>query len=77
MNISYKKLFKLLVDKEMKPATLSKETGIAPSTMHKLRKNELVALEILIRICTYFKCQLNDIAELEENSFTNEKDGQV
>lgn len=67
MQISYKKLFKLLVDKDMKSTSLSKATGIAPSTMYKLRKNDLVALEVLIRICDYFGCQLSDIAELESD----------
>jgi len=66
MQISYKKLWKMLIDKDLSAPELEKATGIAPSTISKMRKNKLVALDVLIRICATLKCQLSDIAELEE-----------
>ena len=51
MEISYNKLWKLLVDKKMSKADLRKAAGIAPNTMTKLRRDEEVTLAILGRIC--------------------------
>ena len=50
MSVSYKKLWVLLAEKEMSKADLRKMADIAPSTMTKLNKNELVALSILVKI---------------------------
>ena len=64
MSITYKKLWKLLIDKEMSKSDLRKHTGIAGSTITKMVRNEIVSLEILMRICTALNCQLSDIAEV-------------
>ena len=53
MKISYKKLWIQLIEKEISPATLRKDLNIATGTMTKLRKNEEVALSVLLRICEY------------------------
>jgi len=66
VQINYKKLWKLLIDKDMSATDLERATGIAPSTFSKMRKNKLVALDVLIRICAVLKCQLSDITEVEE-----------
>ena len=51
MRMSYKKLWLMLVEKEISPATLRKDLNIATGTMTKLRRNEEVALSVLLRIC--------------------------
>jgi len=61
MNISYKKLWILLIEKNISPATLRKDLNIATGTMTKLRKNEEVAISVLLRICEYLNCDIGDI----------------
>ncbi len=61
MQVSYKNLWKLLIEKDMSPATLRKELNIATGTMTKLRRNEEVALSVLLRICEYLDCDIGDI----------------
>lgn len=63
MKISYKKLWILLIEKDISPATLRKELNIATGTMTKLRKNEEVALSVLLRICEYLDCNIGDICD--------------
>lgn len=63
MRISYKKLWILLIEKEISPATLRKDLNIATGTMTKLRKNEEVALSVLLRICEYLGCNIGDICD--------------
>lgn len=67
MIISYKKLWKLLIDKDLKKKDLREMTGISPSTIAKMRRNENINTEILIRICQSLKCDLNDIMEIMED----------
>lgn len=63
MKISYKKLWILLIEKEISQATLRKDLNIATGTMTKLRKNEEVALSVLLRICEYLDCNIGEICE--------------
>ena len=63
MRISYKKLWIKLAEKEISPVTLRKDLNIATGTMTKLRKNEEVALSVLLRICEYLDCNIGDICE--------------
>lgn len=63
MKISYKKLWILLIEKDISPATLRKNLNIATGTMTKLRKNEEVALSVLLRICEYLDCNIGDICD--------------
>ena len=63
MRISYKKLWIMLIEKEVSPATLRKELNIATGTMIKLRRNEEVALSVLLRICEYLDCNIGDICD--------------
>lgn len=53
MKISYKKMWILLIEKDISPVTLRRDLNIATGTMTKLRKNEEVALSVLLRICEY------------------------
>lgn len=64
MAISYKKLWKLLIDKEMTAVELRQVTGIAPNTMTKLRKDEEVSLSVLVKICTVLDVNIGDIMDL-------------
>lgn len=63
MKISYKKLWIRLIEKEISPATLRKDLNIATGTMAKLRRNEEVALSVLLRICEYLNCNIGDICD--------------
>lgn len=64
MAISYKKLWKLLIDKDMTAAQLREKTGIAPNTMTKLRRNEEVSVAVLVKICTVLNANIGDIMDL-------------
>ena len=63
MKISYKKLWMLLIEKDISPVTLRRDMCIATGTMTKLRKNEDVALSVLLRICDYLDCNIGDICD--------------
>ena len=73
MLISYKKLWKLLVDKKMSKADLRKAAGIAPNTMTRLRRDEEVTLTVLYKICNTLNVNIGDIMEFlpEENNDQN------
>jgi putative transcriptional regulator len=62
--VSYKKLFKLLIDKDLKKTELAKKVGLTPGTLAKLSKNENVSMESLIKICKYLNCTFDDIVEI-------------
>lgn len=64
MKISYKKLWILLIEKDISPANLRKDLNIATGTMTKLRRNEEVALSVLVRICEYLECNIGDICDV-------------
>ncbi len=71
MRISYKKLWLMLVEKDIPPVTLRRNVNIAPGTMTKLRRNEEVALSVLLRICGYLDCNIGDLCDavkVEEDS---------
>ena len=64
MEVSYKKLWKLLIDKDMKKKDLQAVSGISWSSMTKRSKGETVSMEILMKICQVLKCDIGDIIEL-------------
>jgi DNA-binding Xre family transcriptional regulator len=63
MSISYDRLWKLLIDKKMSQAGLRRATKMSTSTMAKLRKEEVVALEVLKRICIVLDCNIGDVMD--------------
>ncbi len=63
MKISYKKLWILLIERDISKATLREETKIAAGTTSKLNKGEEVALSVLLRICDYLDCDIGDICQ--------------
>ena len=63
MAVSYKKLWKLLIDKNMKKKDLRAASGISTTTLAKLGKDENVSTEILSKICAALNCDVGDIME--------------
>lgn len=64
MPVSYNKLWKLLIDKEMKKTELRVAAGISSGTLAKLGKNESVTTDVLVRICHVLNCDIGDIVEV-------------
>lgn len=64
MAVRYNKLWKLLIDKNMKKKELGEAAGISNSLIAKLGKNENVTVDVLVRICTALDCGIDDIMEL-------------
>ena len=64
MGVSYKRLWKLLIDRDMKKTQLRDAVGVSSSTFAKLNKNEYVALDVLVRLCAVLECELSDIVEV-------------
>ena len=73
MAVSYNKLWKLLIDKNMKKKELGEAAGISNTLIAKLGKNEIVSLEVLEKICETLDCDLGDIASfIDEDELENE-----
>ena len=64
MGISYKKLWVLLIEKDITRAQMRRDLKIATGTMSKLNKGEEVALSVLLRICVYLDCDIGDICSV-------------
>ena len=64
MAISYKKLWKLLIDRDMKKKDLIALSGISQSSVTKMGKNENVNTDVLVRICQALNCDIGDISEI-------------
>ncbi len=67
MAICYKKLWKLLINKDMKKKDLQRVAGISAASITKLGKNENVNTEIIQKICTALQCDVSDIMEMTDN----------
>ena len=63
MAVSYKKLWKLLIDKDIKKKDLSAMSGVSPATITKMGKNGHVTTEVLLKICVALECGIDDIVE--------------
>ena len=64
MLVSYNGLFKQLIDKGWNNTEFAREVGISSNTLAQLSKNELVSLEVLVRICQRLDCPLGDIVQI-------------
>ena len=64
MKISYKKLWKLLIDREMMKKDLAEQAGVSTASIAKLGRNENVNTDILLKICVALKCEISDILEI-------------
>ena len=67
MGVSYNKLFKLLIDMNMKKGDLCEAASVSPSSLAKLRNGENVNTDILVRICQTLHCEPGDIMELSHD----------
>lgn len=74
IKISYKPLWRLLLERDMTKVDLRKKTKIAPSTFTKMSNNEQVSLNILARICLELNCKLDDIVEISPEKGTAKND---
>lgn len=68
MAVSYKKLWKILIDKDMKKKDLQAAAGVSWASITKLSKGENVSMNILIKICKVLECDIGDIMELLPDS---------
>lgn len=64
MGVTYKSLWKLLIDREIKKTEMSRAIGISSSTLSKLGKDQYVSLDVLVRVCRYLNCQLSDVCKI-------------
>ena len=64
MTVSYKKLWKILIDKDMKKKDLQKAAGVSWASITKLSKGETVSMNVLIKICKVLECDVGDVMEL-------------
>lgn len=65
---SYKKLFKKLIDKEMKNTELMKKAKVSKSTFYKIKNGENVTIDVLLRICNVLECDISEIVECVNDS---------
>lgn len=70
MGVSYKKLWKLLIDRDIKKGELSKISKVSGTSLAKMARGENVNTDTLVRICTALKCTLDDISEIMPNNIT-------
>jgi len=68
MIVSYKRLWKLLIDRDMKKKDLQAAAHISPSSISKLSKNENVSMDVLIKVCSALNVNFEDIMELVPNT---------
>lgn len=64
MGISYNKLWKLMIDRNMNKTDLRALTGIGTNTLAKLGKNQQVSMDVLIKVCNKLNCDISDICEI-------------
>ena len=71
MAMSYKKLWRLLIDKDMKKQDLQRVSGLAPASIAKLSKGDTVTTETLEKICVALNCDVSDIMEIVPHEDNN------
>lgn len=64
MDVSYNKLFKLLIDMGMKKTEFANKVGISASTLAKLSKNDTVSMDVIVKICRGLECNVEDIMDV-------------
>lgn len=64
MEVSYKKLFKLLIDRDMKKKDLQEVTGLSSSSITKLAKDEYVSMEVIVKVCKALSVDVGDVMEI-------------
>ena len=64
MGVSYKKLFKILIDRNMKKKDLQQLAALSPSSVSKLSKNEYVSMDVIVKVCSALKVDIGEIMEI-------------
>lgn len=64
MDVCYNKLFKLLIDRNLKKTEFANKVGISQNTLAKLSHNEYVSMDVLVRICRKMECSIDDILDV-------------
>ena len=65
--VNYDGLWKILIEKKIRSCSeLSRRTGVSESTLSKMKRDEFVALDVLVKLCNYLDCTLDDIVEIEK-----------
>mgnify|MGYP000897548872 CR=1 FL=1 len=64
MGVSYKRLWMLIIEKDLKKAQVRQMSNVSASTFSKMSKNEYVALDVLVRLCIALDCEISDIVEI-------------
>ena len=66
MGVNYRKLWKILIDKNMKKTDLINKCGISSNVVARMGKNKYVSLESIKKICETFECNIEDVVEIEK-----------
>jgi len=74
LHVTYKPLWKLLIDREMKRVDLRKATGLSAATIAKLGRDENVTTGVLVRICQALDCEITDIISIDGSCNRNKGD---
>lgn len=74
MEISYNKLWKLLIDRGMKKTDLKNATGISSSTISKMGKNEPVSMDSMLKVCKALNCGIGDIVEVKNDEVLEQEE---
>lgn len=64
MGVSYKKLWLLVIERDLKKSQVRQMANVSASTFSKMSKNEYVALDVLVRLCIALDCELSDIVDI-------------
>ena len=64
MGVSFKRLFKLMIDREMKKKDLQRQAGLSPASVTKLAKDEYVSMEVIVKVCNALNVEIGDIMEV-------------
>lgn len=74
MEISYNKLWKLLIDRGMKKTDLKNATGISSSTISKMGKSEPVSMDSMLKVCKALNCDIGDIVEVKNDEVLEQEE---
>lgn len=77
MGVSFKPLWKTLIDHDLKKGQLKDMAGIASSTVSRMSRNEYVSLEVIEKICLALNCEMTDVLEFTKNSLGQDADDNI
>ena len=75
MGTSYKKLWKLLIDRDLQKKQLCKMANVSPASLTKMKNNGSVTTDVLVRICNALQCDISDIMEIVDDDATSNEQG--